>query len=176
MLDLILAVVLVVAACVECCRCNAVSRVCCGRASQTTDCCAANVVAWVLLGKFDLEKTMTVLIVDDNPSVRRLLRRVILGDASSIWECCDGADVERAYAENKPDIVLMDVRMQRMDGLAATRILRRADPDAKIVIVTDYDDDDVRRAASEAGASGYILKQNLTELAQLVRSIADSNK
>jgi DNA-binding NarL/FixJ family response regulator len=128
------------------------------------------------MGKFDLEKTMTVLIVDDNPSVRRLLRRAILGDASSIWECSDGTDVEHAYAEHKPDIVLMDVRMQRMDGLAATRMLRRADPDAKIVIVTDYDDDDVRRAASEAGANGYILKQNLTDLAQLVRSIADSNK
>jgi len=176
MLDLLLAGVLLVAGCAECCRCNAVSGVCCGRASQTTDCGAANLVAWVLLGKFDLKKTMTVLIVDDNPSVRRLLRRAILGDASSIWECSDGADVERAYAENKPDIVLMDVRMQRMDGLAATRMLRRADPDAKIVIVTDYDDDDVRRAASEAGASGYILKQNLTELAQLVRSIADCNK
>lgn len=119
---------------------------------------------------------MTVLIVDDNPSVRRLLRRAILGDASSIWECSDGTDVEHAYAEHKPDIVLMDVRMQRMDGLAATRMLRRADPDAKIVIVTDYDDDDVRRAASEAGANGYILKQNLTDLAQLVRLIADSNK
>ena len=119
---------------------------------------------------------MTVLIVDDNPSVRRLLRRAILDDANSIWECSDGADVEHAYAENKPDIVLMDVRMQRMDGLAATRTLRRSNPDAKIVIVTDYDDDDVRRAANEAGASGYILKQNLTELAQLVRSIADSSK
>ena len=70
--------------------------------------------------------------------------------------------------------MLMDVRMQRMDGLAATRMLRRADPDAKIVIATDYGD--VRKAASEAGASGYILKQNLTELAHLVRSIADSNK
>ena len=129
-----------------------------------------------LQGKFDLEKTMTVLIVDDNPSVRRLLRRAISGDASSIWECSDGADVERAYAENKPDIVLMDVRMQRMDGLAATRMLRRTDPNAKIVIVTDYDDDDVRRVASEAGASGYILKQNLTELAEMVRSIVDGNK
>jgi CheY-like chemotaxis protein len=128
----------------------------------------------VLLGKFDLEKTMTVLIVDDNPSVRRLLRRAILGDASSIWECSDGAEVECAYAEHKPDIVLMDVRMQRMDGLAATRTLRRANPDAKIVIVTDYDD--VRRAASEAGASGYILKQNLTELAQLVRSVTGSSR
>ena len=119
---------------------------------------------------------MTVLIVDDNPSVRRLLRRAISDDASSIWECSDGADAERVYAEHKPEIVLMDVRMPHMDGLAATRTLRRADPKAKIVIVTDYDDDDVRSAASEAGASGYILKQNLTELAQLVRSIAGSNK
>lgn len=176
MLDLLLAAVLAVAESVECCRCNAVPGVCGGRDGQTTDCCATNLGALVRLGEFYLEKTMTVLIVDDNPSVRRLLRRAILGDANSIWECSDGADVERAYAENKPDIVLMDVRMQRVDGLAATRTLRRADPDAKIVIVTDYDDDDVRRAASEAGASGYILKQNLTELAQLVRSIADSNK
>jgi DNA-binding NarL/FixJ family response regulator len=118
---------------------------------------------------------MTVLIVDDNPSVRRLLRRAILGDASSIWECSDGADVERAYAEHKPEIVLMDVRMPNMDGLAATRTLRRADPKAKIVIVTDYDDDGIRGAATEAGASGYVLKENLTELVQLLRSITDSN-
>ncbi len=116
---------------------------------------------------------MTVLIVDDNPSVRRLLRRAILPDAGSIWECDDGADAERAYATHKPDIVLMDVRMARMDGLAATRTLLRADPEAKIVIVTDYDDDDVREAASEAGASGYVLKQNLTELAPLLRSLAN---
>jgi DNA-binding NarL/FixJ family response regulator len=58
-----------------------------------------------------------------------------------------------------------------MDGLAATRTLRRAGPRAKTVIVTDYDDDDIRGAATEAGASGYILKQNLTELAQILRSI-----
>jgi DNA-binding NarL/FixJ family response regulator len=118
---------------------------------------------------------MTVLIVDDNPSLRRLLRRAILGDASSIWECSDGADVENAYAEHKPDIVLMDVRMPGMDGLVATRALRCVDPQAKIVFVTDYDDDDIRSAANEAGASGYILKQNLTELAQLLRSISVSS-
>jgi DNA-binding NarL/FixJ family response regulator len=118
---------------------------------------------------------MTVLIVDDNPSLRRLLRRAISGDASSIWECSDGADAERAYAQHRPDIVLMDVRMPGMDGLAATRALRRADPKAKIVVVTDYDDDDIRSAACAAGACGYILKQNLTELALLLRSIADQS-
>jgi len=119
------------------------------------------------------ENDMNVLIVDDNASVRRLLRRAISAEASFIWECGDGADAERAYGEHKPDIVLMDVRMSRMDGLAATRALRRADPRAKVVIVTDYDDDDIRGAASEAGASGYVLKQNLTELAELVRSLAN---
>jgi CheY-like chemotaxis protein len=116
---------------------------------------------------------MTILIVDDNPSVRRLLRRALLSDATSIWECSDGAEAQRAYAEHRPDFVLMDVRMPRMDGLAATKVLRHADPEAKIVIVTDYDDDDIRGAASEAGASGYILKQNLLELAQLLRSLAN---
>jgi DNA-binding NarL/FixJ family response regulator len=115
---------------------------------------------------------MTILIVDDNPSVRRLLRRAVLPDATSIWECADGAEAQRAYEEHRPDIVLMDVRMPKMDGLAATRKLLHTDPSAKIVIVTDYDDDDIRGAASEAGASGYILKQDLVELAQLVRSLA----
>jgi two-component system response regulator DegU len=98
-----------------------------------------------------------------------------LSDATAIWECSDGADAQRAYAEHRPDFVLMHVRMPRMDGLAATRTLWHADPEAKIVIVTDYDDDDIRGAATEAGASGYIHKQNLTELVQLLRSIADGN-
>jgi DNA-binding NarL/FixJ family response regulator len=116
---------------------------------------------------------MTILIIDDNPSVRRLLRRAILSDATSIWECSDGAEAQRAYLEYRPDFVLMDIRMPRMDGLEATKKLRRADPEAKVVIVTDYDDDDIRSAANEAGASGYILKQNLMELTQLLRSLAN---
>ena len=137
----------------------------------STDGSARNDSTWIQRRKSDFESHMTVLIVDDNPSLRRLLRRAILDDASSIWECSDGADAENAYVEHRPDIVLMDVRMPGMDGLAATRALRQVDPKATIVFVTDYDDDDIRRAANEAGASGYILKQNLTELAQLLRSI-----
>ncbi len=116
---------------------------------------------------------MTILIVDDNPSIRRLLRRAVLSYATSIWECSDGVEAQRAFAEHRPDFVLMDIRMPWMDGLEATKKLRHADPEAKVVIVTDYDDDDIRRAANEAGASGYILKQNLVELAQLLRSLAN---
>jgi DNA-binding NarL/FixJ family response regulator len=118
---------------------------------------------------------MTVLIVDDNPGVRRLLRRVVLGTASVVWECSDGAEALAAYGELRPDIVLMDVRMSKMDGLAATRQLRKFHPDARVVMVTDYDDDDLRKAALEAGACGYALKQNLTELPGLIHSIVEKN-
>ena len=118
---------------------------------------------------------MTVLIVDDNAGVRRLLRRAILEAASAVWECSDGAEALAAYADRRPDVVLMDIRMPRMDGLAATRQIRRFNPSARVVMVTDYDDEDLRNAASEAGACAYALKQNLTELAGLIRSITRGN-
>ena len=115
---------------------------------------------------------MTVLIVEDNEGVRRLLRSVVAGIADVAWECCDGADALEAYVMHRPDIVLMDIRMPGMDGLAATRQILLTDPSAKIVIVTDYDDDDLRGAAREAGACGYALKRNLLDLVPLIRSTA----
>ena len=114
---------------------------------------------------------MTVLIVEDNAGVRRLLRSAVAGIATAAWDCCDGADALEAYAVHRPDIVLMDIRMPRMDGLAATRQILGIHPLAKIVIVTDYDDDALREAAREAGACGYVLKLDLLELAPLIRSI-----
>jgi CheY-like chemotaxis protein len=116
---------------------------------------------------------MTVLIVEDNAGVRRLLRRAVLIIASDVWECEDGAEALEAYGAHRPDIVLMDVRMPRMDGLTATRQIRRIHSRARIVVVTDYDDDDVRSEAQAAGAVGYVLKQDLSELPELLTSIAD---
>ena len=116
---------------------------------------------------------MTVLIVEDNAGVRRLLQTAVAGIATTVWDCCDGADALEAYAAHGPDIVLMDIRMPGMDGLAATRQILRFHPLAKIVIVTDYDDDALRGAAREAGACGYALKLNLLDLAPLIRSIAE---
>jgi CheY-like chemotaxis protein len=115
-----------------------------------------------------LRSTMTVLIVEDNASVRRLLRRAVQQIATQIWECADGADALAVYSEQLPDVVLMDVRMPIMDGLAATRQIRKFDPDARVIIVTDCDDEDMRAAASKAGASGYVLKQDLTTLEALI--------
>jgi CheY-like chemotaxis protein len=111
---------------------------------------------------------MTILIVEDNASVRRLLRRAIQPIATEIWECGDGAEALAAYTEHRPRLVLMDIRMPVMDGLAATRQIRAFDADARIIIVTDCDDDETRTAAHEAGAIGYALKHDLTELAALI--------
>jgi DNA-binding NarL/FixJ family response regulator len=118
---------------------------------------------------------MTVLIVDDNAGVRRLLRRAVLDSAIAIWECADGAEALTAYADRQPDIVLMDIRMPRKDGLAATRQIREFHPDARVVMVTDYEDEDLRKAASEAGACGYVVKQNLTDIGRLMRAIVGEN-
>jgi len=114
---------------------------------------------------------MTVLIVEDNASVRRLLRLALVGVASSVWECGDGADALAVYAAHRPEVVLMDIRMPRMDGIAATRQIRQFDPSAKVVVVTDYDDDELRAVAAEAGACGYALKQNLPGLPAVIRSV-----
>jgi DNA-binding NarL/FixJ family response regulator len=115
---------------------------------------------------------MRVLIVEDNAGVRRLLRSALAELSKEIWECCDGADALATYAAHQPEVVLMDIRMPQMDGLAATKQILLFDPSAKVLIVTDYDDDALRNAAQEAGACGYALKLNLLDLAQQVRSLA----
>ncbi len=114
---------------------------------------------------------MKFLIVDDNAAVRRLIRSIVLPFGNEICECTDGGDAFSAYQAEKPDVVLMDIRMSEVDGIQATKQIRAADPEAKIVIVTDYDDDALRDAAMSAGASGYALKDNLLDLARLLEAI-----
>ncbi len=117
---------------------------------------------------------MTILIVEDSATIRRLIRRAISDIAATIFECEDGVDALRAYEEHRPDAVLMDIRMPRMDGLSATRQLLLRHPEARIIIVTDYNDDGLRNAAREAGACAYALKNNLTELDAVLRAAVNS--
>jgi CheY-like chemotaxis protein len=113
---------------------------------------------------------MRLLIVDDNPGVRRLIRILVGGVTREVRECSDGADALEAYQLERPDFVLMDIQMGALDGIATTRRIVAADPRARVIIVTDHDQPDLREAAREAGACGFVAKENLLELLPLLRA------
>ena len=104
---------------------------------------------------------ISLMIVDDSDDIRRMLRAVVADLADPIYECRDGGEACDAYVTYRPDCVLMDISMTPIDGMTATRRIRQMFPDARIVIVTQYDDARLRGAAEQAGACGYVLKDNL---------------
>ncbi len=102
----------------------------------------------------------TVVLVDDHPLVRQGLRAMIdsTDDLEVVAETDNGTDAVRLCAEQRPDVVLMDLQMPGMHGIDATRELRRAVPETAVVVLTMFDDDDTVFAAVAAGAAGYLLK------------------
>jgi DNA-binding NarL/FixJ family response regulator len=99
-------------------------------------------------------------LVDDQAMVRVGLRMILESepDIAVVCEAADGAEAAAMIAAHTPDVVLMDVRMPGMDGIAATREVTSASPDARIVILTTFDDDEYLYGALRAGASGFLLK------------------
>jgi DNA-binding NarL/FixJ family response regulator len=111
---------------------------------------------------------MKVLIVEDDRPMRHLIKRLIDGLADTVCECSDGEQAFAAYAEHRPDWVLMDIRMDGIDGLTATQQITAAWPDARVAIVTSYSDQSLRDAARKAGAREYILKDDLHVLRRIL--------
>jgi DNA-binding NarL/FixJ family response regulator len=116
-----------------------------------------------------------VLIVDDDPLVRVGLS-LVLGagtDIEVVGEAADGAAALAAVRALAPDVVLMDIRMPGMDGLAATEALRGAEPDPAIIVLTTFDTDEHVLRALRGGASGFLLKDTPpTEILMAVRRAA----
>ncbi|WP_216209978.1 response regulator transcription factor [Amycolatopsis aidingensis] len=116
-----------------------------------------------------------VLLVDDHPVVREGLRGMLEAedDLTVVGEAGSGTEAVALVGIRRPEVVLMDLRMPGMDGVDATRQLRRDAPEAKVVVLTTYETDaDILRAV-EAGASGYLLKDaSRAELAGAIRAAA----
>jgi len=117
---------------------------------------------------------MNVLIVEDSEPMRRTIKSFIEDLAEGIHECTDGRDALAAFIRYQPDWILMDIKMNDVDGLAATRQIKAAFPDACIVMVTSYYEQSLRDEARLAGACGYVLKDNLMELRNLLAGTAQT--
>ncbi len=116
-----------------------------------------------------------VLIVDDDDLMRAGLRAVLSSDATVqvVGEAGDGAEAPGAARRLRPDVVLMDIRMPGVDGIAATRDVLAAAPETRVVILTTFEEDDYIFGALGAGASGFLLKRTRPEdLIAAVHTIA----
>lgn len=115
---------------------------------------------------------MKILIVEDNEQMRRMICNVVR-DLATIEECSDGAEAVAAFGRCLPDWVLMDIKMHAVNGIEATRRIKAAFPEARVLIVTNYDDNDLREEARLAGACQYVLKENLLALRSIIRSVVN---
>lgn len=113
---------------------------------------------------------MKVLIVDDNVQIRTLLREYLPASASDVYECSDGSEAMSFFRQYRPDWVLMDQDMPVVDGITAIREIIAEFPKANICMVTAFDDEDLRTEAFAAGASGFVVKDSLYQIEDILVS------
>jgi DNA-binding NarL/FixJ family response regulator len=119
-----------------------------------------------------------ILLVDDDDLMRAGLRAVLSSDdeLEIVGEVSGGRGAVGAVRETRPHVVLMDIRMPDLDGIAATREVLSAMPDAKVVMLTTFEDDDYLFGALAAGASGFLLKRTRPEhLIAAIRTVAEGD-
>jgi DNA-binding NarL/FixJ family response regulator len=120
------------------------------------------------------EEPIRVVISDDHDLFRRGLRMVLEAeeDIEVVAEAADGQEAVARVEELAPDVVLMDVRMPRLGGIDATRIIRQLFPATRIIVLTVSDEEDDLYGAVKAGANGYLLKEvSIEEVADAVRAV-----
>ena len=114
---------------------------------------------------------MTFLIAEDSPRMRASIKQFLasrIPNHHTIFEAGDGGEAVDLYEREQIDWVLMDIMMEPMDGLVASRKIMAAHPDAKIIILTNFDDKRYRRAAEEAGVRAFLPKERLSKISDVV--------
>src|SRR5947207_3528396 len=121
---------------------------------------------------------ITVLLADDHIVVRQGLRALLVaeGDIEIVGEADNGRQAVQLAKKLLPDVVVMDIAMPSLNGLEATRQIAREVPSAKLLVLSSYNDDEYVQQVTEAGATGYLLKQTVaTDLIKAVRETKEGN-
>jgi DNA-binding NarL/FixJ family response regulator len=124
-------------------------------------------------------KRITVLLADDHTIVREGFRKLLEleADLEVIGEALDGRQAVAQVAKIGPDVVLMDIAMPLLNGLEATRQILKANPSAKVLMLSAHKDDAYVRNATEAGAMGFLLKQSSShEVCRAIREVVRGKK
>ena len=116
---------------------------------------------------------MNIVIVDDDQLVALSLQTILEADDNIHVSAtgCSGSEAVQLYNKYSPDVLLMDIRMENMNGLEASEIIIAAHPDARILLLTTFSDDEYIIKALSLGAKGYILKQNFECIAPAVNAV-----
>lgn len=99
-----------------------------------------------------------VLIVDDSDFMRNLLREILEGEHTVVGEAENGVEAVELFQEHDPEIVMMDIAMPIQDGIEATSEIKDTDPNAKVIMCTSVEQEEMMKEAIKAGADGYITK------------------
>ena len=118
--------------------------------------------------------TIRILVVDDQTLIRRGIALMLQmeADLSVVGQAADGAQAVELARQLEPDVILMDLKMPRMDGIAATRAITTMLPHTQVVVLTTYDTDDMVFDAVRAGANAYLLKDaDEAEILDVIRGV-----
>ena len=125
-----------------------------------------------------MSRPLRIALVDDQDLVRTGFRMILDAqrDMCVVGQASDGVGALSMVRTTRPDVVLMDIRMPALDGIAATRAVLEADPGIKVIVLTTFDLDDYLVAAMRAGASGFLLKDTRTpQLHQALRAVSSGD-
>ena len=113
-----------------------------------------------------------VLIVDDSSIMRKMIKQTLEGEQHSIvGEAKNGRDAVELYKNLNPDVVTMDITMREMDGFAAAKEILGIDSDARIIFLSNLDEDKYSQEAKRIGAKGYLNKHNAKAIVDLIRDL-----
>jgi CheY-like chemotaxis protein len=113
---------------------------------------------------------MKLLLVDDNVRIRKMMLNIYSPHFNEVIECSDGHNAVIAFHQHNPDWVVMDIKMNEMDGIEATEKIICSNPDAKVIIISQYKDESTIDAAMNAGAIEFVSKENLSKVIEVINN------